>query len=170
MANKIRQKYLEIKKTIQTLPTEVGEVAVNHALEAFKNEGLEGEPKWPARKDGTSSGSRTSRRNLLVKSGRLRGSIRILRKTTTSVTIGTKVKYAAIQNFGGTTHPQITAKMRRFAWSQYHKTGDIFWRNLATTKQSKLTVKIPARPFIKVTPALKREIREFVRSKIRVLF
>lgn len=66
---------------------------------------------------------------------------------------GTKsVKYAKIQDEGGTTHPQITDKMRRFAWAMFFAantkrskaTGAYMWFYLAISKKSQLTVNILA--------------------------
>ncbi len=162
------QIFRDIKQKITQLPKEMGDLAVNHFLESFQREGLEGEGKWTPRKG--QSGDRTTRRNLLVKTGKLRRSIRITRITPTSVSIGSDIPYAQIQNEGGTTHPQITSKSRKYFWAMYKKTGNQFWKNMATTKKTNLTVNIPARPFMKFTPALKSLIGRHIVQKIKLVF
>jgi phage gpG-like protein len=157
-----------IKQTLSKLPKEIGDLAVNHFLDGFQREGLESEPKWTPRKG--SFGDRTTRRNLLVKTGKLRRSIRIIRLTPTSVSIGSDMPYAQIQNEGGITHPSITAKSRKYFWAMYKKTGSQFWKNMATTKKTNLTINIPARPFMKFTPALKNIIGRHIAQRIKEMF
>lgn len=57
--------------------------------------------------------------------------------------VGTNLKYSKIQEVGGTTHPTVTAKLRRFAWAKFYETGLEMWKWVALTKKSSLTVKIP---------------------------
>lgn len=162
--------YRKYNQWRNNLPKEIGNIAVNHFLKSFDNEGLEGEPKWVQRKDGTSAGDRTTRRALLVKSGLLRRSIRIARLTSNSVSVGSDMIYAKIQNEGGTTYPSVTPKMRKYAWAMYKKTNNIFWKNLATTKKTNLVVNIPARPFMKITVALKEEIKQHIKQSLSQSF
>jgi hypothetical protein len=53
------------------------------------------------------------------------------------------VRYAKIQDEGGTTHPKVTKRMRRWAWFMYSETGDDMYKWIALTKKKKLDVKIP---------------------------
>lgn len=153
---------------------EMGEFVVNDTINNFKEKSFEG-VKWAPRKD------RTNRRALLVKSGALRRSVRA-QVLGDKVKISTDLPYAQIHNEGGTTHPKVTEKMRRFAWKMYyeetnkadkyadstqdnkikqyasHNSKGNFWKNLALTKKTQLDVKIPARPFLKITSKLKTKI------------
>ncbi len=54
------------------------------------------------------------------------------------------VKYARIQDEGGTTHPRVTPRMRRFGWAMFKKTGDPIYKAIALTKKDRLDVRIPA--------------------------
>lgn len=86
----------------------------------------------------------------------------------------TSVRYARIQDEGGTTHPNVTAKMRRYAWAMHYKHGGgkgamnekaAMFKRLALTKQSKLTVKIPASQWFTFTvskqmPMLQNDMSE----------
>jgi hypothetical protein len=53
------------------------------------------------------------------------------------------VQYAMIQDKGGLTRPEVTDKMRRFAWAMFFKTKDDKWKWLALTKKSVLEIVIP---------------------------
>lgn len=64
------------------------------------------------------------------------------------VRFGNDLPYGAIHEFGGTTHPRITDKMRRFAWAMYYQTKESHWKYIALTKKETLTIKIKARPYL----------------------
>jgi len=69
-----------------------------------------------------------------------------------AVVVGPRgVVYAAIHEFGGVTHPKVTPRMRGFAWHMFEKTGNPMWRGLALTRKSHLTIRIPARPYMRPT-------------------
>ncbi|MEN6560866.1 MAG: hypothetical protein ABFD52_08845 [Acidobacteriota bacterium] len=53
------------------------------------------------------------------------------------------VRYAKIQDEGGTTHPRVTKRMRRWAWFMFKETGNEMYRGIALTSKKKLDVKIP---------------------------
>lgn len=58
--------------------------------------------------------------------------------------VGTVRSYAFIQNFGGTTHPTVTEKSRRFFWAKFYETDDPMWKAMALKPLgSKLNVVIP---------------------------
>jgi hypothetical protein len=83
------------------------------------------------------------------------------------VTIGTglyvgqrEVKYAEIQDRGGTTRPAVTPKMRKFAWATFYETGDEKWKWLALTKKTNLTVNIPASEWFSSTMDLQVKMLE----------
>ncbi len=61
---------------------------------------------------------------------------------------GTSVPYAAIHEYGGETHPQVTAKSRAFFWAMYKQTQLPMWKGMALTKKSNFNINIPARPYL----------------------
>jgi phage gpG-like protein len=61
----------------------------------------------------------------------------------TNVTRATDVKYARIQDEGGSTFPRVTKKSRKFFWMMYYLTDDEKYKWMALTKQERLRVKIP---------------------------
>lgn len=86
-----------------------------------------------------------------VKSDRLRSSIRFRIKDDDkfiNISFGTDIIYAAIHEFGGVTHPEVTDKMRAWAWAKFFKTGNELFKGIALTKKDKLTIKIKKRPFM----------------------
>jgi phage gpG-like protein len=95
------------------------------------------------------------------------------------VTVFTRVSYAGIHNRGGTLHPSVTPKMRRFAWAQHYreagkdKKKDTFWKRLALTKKTKLNIQIPQRQFMPTStpgPELARKVDErFLKELKRII-
>ncbi len=84
-----------------------------------------------------------------------------------STTIGSDVIYARIQELGGTTHPNVTDRMRKFSWFMFMKTKDDKWKRMALTKKNRLTIKIPPRPYL--SPAIKDAMPAFQDNIGRVL-
>jgi phage gpG-like protein len=94
----LQQRY---KNVLVRVPVLVGNVAVNFTLDNFRRQGFLGNTleSWPARKEGWRKDKRPTR-NILINTGRLRRSIRIIRVTPSAVVIGSDVKYAKAHNEG----------------------------------------------------------------------
>ena len=94
-----KEKLASLKKLKQTLPREVGEITANFFQDNFTKQGFDdnGVNPWKPRKSKKDSG-----RAILVKSGKLRRSIRLRSATFNKIVIGTNIKYAQIHNEGGT--------------------------------------------------------------------
>lgn len=105
------------------------------------------------------------------------------------VLVANDLLYAPIHNWGGTLHPTVTPKMRRFAWAMFYRTTGIKrgaskknrkkraeeattneeakkWRALALTKKKKLKVRIPQRQFLGESRELEDRIRERTKQEI----
>lgn len=105
------------------------------------------------------------------------------------VKVANDLLYAPIHNWGGTLHPSVTPKMRRFAWAMFYKEAGIKrsaskktrqkrtkeaaanpnaqkWVALALTKKKKLSVKIPQRQFLGDSRELQIMIRERTKKEI----
>lgn len=192
MANNLRDELKRMKADMQRLqkqlPTDIGNVMRNRTLENFRTESFNGEA-WQARKQ-----NEGKQRNLLVQSGKLRRSLRITRAKWGYVAIGSNVPYAQIHNEGGVTHPTVTPRMRRFAMAMYSKKrgratkledsvrdSDIrkyrsemnsanFWLNLARTKKSSLTVRIPKRQYMGAEPELENRIKKAIEACFNSIF
>lgn len=91
----------KMKTAITTLPKVLGNEAVVWTKESFNRQGwLDGSTQlWQPRK---SRKRKFAGKAILVQSGRLRRSIRVISTGQTSVVFGSDVPYAAIHNYGGT--------------------------------------------------------------------
>lgn len=128
------------------------------------------EAKWPEARYKTTRGS------LMLRSGRLRKSIRgqIL---STGIGFYSSMPYASIHNRGGKI--QVTPKMRRFFWAMYYrnlsgvsfsvKTRQVatgarqneraeYWRNIAMARGNQIN--IPKRQFIGHHPRVNKIVRQ----------
>jgi phage gpG-like protein len=95
----------KLQQTLAALPAKAGAVVVHHSLESFHDQGWTDSSLEPWSPRLSKNGKNTGRA-ILVQSGRLRRSIRVLTATADSVTVGTDVPYAQIHNEGGTiSHP-----------------------------------------------------------------
>jgi phage gpG-like protein len=98
-----QNKIERVQRVIRRLPRDLGNEALLFFLNLFKKEESPEGEKWQARKNG--SGDRSTRRGLLVKSGRLRKSIR-LNVDGARIRIGTSTPYAKYHNEGTNRIPQ----------------------------------------------------------------
>jgi phage gpG-like protein len=105
MAFRFDQKIKEIQKLKRTLPAQVGNIAKNHFLKSFRDEGFTdvGLDPWKARKTRDKSDRRNpnKKRALLVKTGQLKRSIRVGRATWNRIEVGSYgTAYASRHNKG----------------------------------------------------------------------
>ena len=87
------------------IPKLVGNVILQHFLKSFDDEAFsdtsERSDPWAKRKSLTKRDKTAGRRNLLVQSGALRGSIRVRRATWDKIEVGSYgIKYASRHNRG----------------------------------------------------------------------
>ncbi len=110
----------ELKQLHRDAPRYVGDMAVNHFNDNFQQQGFVDDSlqPWPPRKS-----EKDQDRAILFKTGRLRRSIRITRRSTEEVVIGTDVPYAKIHNEGGPVnvkaHLRKSRKGNQFAVRAY---------------------------------------------------
>lgn len=176
----------ELEKLLaRTLPVKIGAKAKAIFQENFRKSGFQ---------DGGLQAWKVTRRQLTGKGadagrGPLLSSRQVLYKSISyspergSVTIYSRVKYAAIHNEGGTviTHPRITPKMRRFAWAKFYEAGGgkksqkgretsdaAMWKAMALTKKTTLTIKsrIPRRRFIGPSRDLNSAVEKIINTEV----
>lgn len=180
------------------LPVAAGKIAKQHFQDNFRQGGFvnDGLHPWPPAKrlssgaPGADSQYRTlmsSRNHLYSSFGYTPGVAR--------VTIFNDVAYASIHNEGGTVHPRVTPKMRRYAWAKYYqlggggesaqkgpkrgKTGKSAgrgggtnlaeaekWKRLALTRKETLTIEIPKRQFMGPSAELDARLTDYVEKEI----
>ena len=183
----------EINQLIhRRLPVLIGRMAKDHfqnnfRLHGFLNNGLK---RWPETRRQQSGGKSVASQYgpLLSRRNHLFASIKYT-PGDACVTIANDLLYAPIHNWGGSTHPSVTNKMRRFAWAMFYRTAGIKrgappksrkkrneeaanndeankWRALALTKKKKLKVRIPQRQFLGESRELENSIRERTKQEI----
>ncbi len=175
-----------LKEVNDRLPRKVGVLAVNHFRQNFRDSGWmdDGLHPWKQtlrQKQGgpdAKYGPLTSRRNHLMRSIQSKPGMG-------EVTIENPVPYAARHNDGGdiTTHPTVTARMRRFAWHMAYSLAGVkgkgklpkdlpdnvqMWKGLALTKKNKITVKahIPQRQFMGDSKELQVKVNKAINESL----
>lgn len=178
------------------LPVMAGRMAKDHFQDNFRQSGFVDGSLHPwqeaqRRKKGGKSAF-TKYGTLLSGRNHLFSSIKYI-PGDSCVTVTNGVEYAALHNNGGqiTTHPQVTPKMRKFAWAQYYQAAGITkrmkaggkkrkaieenlpeealkWKRLALTTKDKLDVNatIPKRQFIGESRELNQKIEELIKTNI----
>lgn len=101
----------KLAKAVKGLPLVLGNEAVNHSLDAFKQQGWDGNA-WAKRK-----GNKNQARAILVQSGRGRRSIRVLEVGANRVVYGTDVPYMRAHNEGF----QGTVSVKGYTRNKYGK-------------------------------------------------
>ena len=163
------QIHSDMNRIMKRSPQIIGRIAINFMEENFEKGGFQdkeggGIVKWLPRKNDDGSG-----RGVLIgkQSGRLMKSGTIFKADEQSTIVGVPddiAEYGQIHNEGGTVHPKVTPKMRKFAWFKFKQTGDENWKWLALTKKSVLTINIPKRQFLGTSPELTRRIVNFFKD------
>jgi phage gpG-like protein len=142
---------------------QVGVLAVNFSKERFvqKNWLDRNRQSWQARK-------RPARGSLLVKSGRLKRSIRKLAQGNYYVYIGTDVPYAPIHNDGGQINKTVNVKAhtRRKANSRGRgaRTGGATME--VKSHRRKMNINMPKRRFMGESAILNRRIERFLSKEL----
>ena len=192
----LKKKAVKMKQYIsRTAPRIAGQIAVNHIREDFARGGMthNGFQKWDETRRQKSGGKNASSQYGPLLSGRNRLTHSIgSQPGQGEVRIYTDVPYAAIHNNGGTTHPKVTPKMRKFAWAMYYKETGITkkmkrggkarknrlaneseearnWKRLALTKKTQLNVHVPQRRFMpdKPGPELMKKVNARMDSDLK---
>lgn len=203
MADKLESDIQRMKKEIEQLisrklPVVAGKYAKQHFQDNFRQGGFVngGLHPWPPAKRLSSgeSGADSQYKTLMSSRNHLFSSINYT-PGIAKVTIFNDVVYAAIHNEGGTVHPKITPKMRRFAWAKYYElegkqkgaqkprkgqkngtsqsAGNLpdsgeaeKWKRLALTKKETLTINIPQRQFMGQSAELDAKISAYVEKEV----
>lgn len=146
----------KFRKTMTRMPIIVGNEAVNFTLDNFMRQGFLGNTfqRWLSRKQGWKKDNR-SRRNVLINTGRLRRSIRIVRTTTNMVVIGSDVPYARAHNEG--SRLGVIQEVRSFT----RKNGSEVKAHTRKVNQN-----LPRRQFIGNSPYLNTRIKRVAAAAI----
>lgn len=145
-----------IMSAIAIAPTILSEEGLNFFLDSFTKQGwlgAGGMERWPARKKVTKWG-KTPRpgRALLVDSGRLRRSVRIISKSPLQIVWGTDVPYARVHNEG--FRAGVIQQVNQFS-RRNKKTGK---KSLVRAHTRRITQRIPQRQFMGNSPYLDKRL------------
>lgn len=183
--NIFRQKRIELRKALDRLPR----LLATDALEFFRQgiaeqKDVDGQPYAPR----TFNTRKRAGRALLIQSGALRRSLRIIRLTKRSALLGSSLPYAQIHNEGGQV--PITPNMRKFFWSQYYQNATKvkkrkdgqksnakgsqqadreanMWKALALKKSP---IKIPKRHFIGRSKRIEDLLKDTIKRELDKIF
>jgi phage gpG-like protein len=169
-----------LQKVLKSLPRKVGAQAVVFFKSRFREQAWADnatEP-WKKRKPGA---KRNTGRAILIASGRLRRSIRVIASTPSSVTIGTDVPYARAHNEGFRGTVQVPEHTRNRYRKVKYGTG-IF--SIKTRRERQRTVKevveggeikvkahpkrmnLPRRQFMGNSAVLNNQIKRIIMAEI----
>lgn len=179
---KISARQKELQKELRKFTKVMGVMALNHFRGSFIKQGFTDRhlTKWKKRKRGDSS------RAILVKTGKLKRSIRIVRKTLTSVTIGSDVPYAIFHNQGasGTSSIASHASRGKGITTSIRGSGGFVGGRFTRGRARRVTflgaehqvsahtrkANLPKREFIGDSKQLERKIITELDTKIRKVF
>lgn len=151
--------FRKIQRLKKDIPRIAGNLAVRHFKQSFREQGWKDKTldKWAARKRKT--GRNTDKRAILVKSGALRRSIRIIRYTKNSVIVSSELPYAIAHNEGA-----------EIQGTQNVRTHQRRTRSGSTTVRRhsrEVNFKIPKRKFMGQSDTLDDMIVKDIESRLR---
>ncbi|WP_410221924.1 phage virion morphogenesis protein [Pedobacter sp.] len=169
----IEEYFLEFQARVEKvqglLGEVVGNVVINDALDNFRNESFDN-VKWQARVN------KKNTRHLLIKSGTLRRSIRIISTTMTSVVVGSDIPYAAVHNYGEEINRyartetfvrnryKVGPKGKMFGGMGAFKKGTSTGRGLSFRAYS---YNMPKRTFLGLTAKLENKIKQAIDEQFK---
>lgn len=155
----------KLQKLKRNFPTMAGIEAVNFSKERFvRKNWLDRSPAaWKARKPSPEWHSEAQKKaaargSLMVKSGRLKRSIRVIKVTPNSVTIGTDVPYAEPHNEGAVINQVVNVKS--FSRKRKGRSETV----KAHRRKRKMT--LPKRQFLGESAILLRRVERLVQREI----
>jgi len=182
-AKKIQAAQIRLQKSMKAFVTVMGVEAKKHFVSSFRNQGFTDESfkRWQSRK-GEVSGFGVSKKSkggraILVKSGALRRSVKVLNKNYNSVTLGSSLPYAELHNDGGLiyrkAHKRTSSRTATVRGSAGFVNG--VWKEGRGRKMkimgerhnvSSSSFKMPKRQFIGESRKLTALLREKLNAKI----
>lgn len=166
-----------LAEAIQAMPRQVGMIAVNFSKERFVSQNwLDERPEpWQPRKRKRRGGKARQKGAILVDSGRLKRSIRVIRVEPNAVVIGTDVPYAQKHNEGFDGQESVKAYTQNVkSHKRKMRVGKKKKKKIVTVKAHKRHVKahtrhvkIPARQFLGQSQELERRIESFIDEELQ---
>ena len=172
------------------MPVLAGRMAKDHYQNNFRQGGFvnNGLRSWPKAKRISAGGTSTASQygTLLSSRNHLFSSVKYV-PSDYRVRVANDLIYAPVHNWGGTLHPTVTPRMRKFARAKYNQSGGgqknategtksakneepaeaLKWKKLALTKKEKLDVKVPQRQYLGESKELSEKIAVKTEEEIR---
>lgn len=151
-----------VQTAIARVPNILANDTVNYALKSFNNESYDGAP-WPARKD------KNNTRKLLVKTGKLKRSIRVINVRTNGFNVGSDVVYASVHNYGGSISKQASSETFVRNRKLKGKGKGRFARGTTPGKgftRGAFTYNMPKRQFLGASPVLAKRLIALAKLEI----
>lgn len=165
----LRDQLRRLQAVGKRLPRFVGALAVAHFKEGFKNQGFTDDSleKWTPRKKPDTG--RAGRRAILVKTGALRRSIRIVSMSSARVIVGSNLPYAQIHNEGGRINAtqQVAAHRRRAHIRRVDGKRQRVSEHTVSAHSRKVNTLIPQRRFIGRSRVLNQKIEGKLIQELR---
>lgn len=168
-----------LANVMHQLPQQLGTLAVNFAKQRFVDQAWQNtssEP-WQPRRNNRRGGTARQKGAVLVDSGRLKRSIRIISVSPTAVIIGTDVPYAQIHNDGFEGDVNVKAytqqvkghkRKQKVKSKKGKKTKIVNVRpHSRHVKAHTRSVNMPRRRFLGESAELERQITEFILGEIQ---
>jgi phage gpG-like protein len=166
-----------IRSAVLRLPALAGNEVVNFALDNFKQQGFLGNSfqRWPQRKV---VGKKNKGKAILIQTGRLKRSIRIIRMDANTVVIGSDVPYAKVHNdgFRGTVNVKSYSrnqyKNSKVATDSFTKTGKLRMKTVqsisgtVTVREHTMKMNIPKRTFLADSPYLQQRVSRIIAAEL----
>lgn len=174
----------------KVLPVKVGNVAVNHFKQNFREGGFRdgGLQKWKTtrRQESGDKSASSQYGPLLSRQNHLMQSIHYVPEAG-KVTVINDVDYAQAHNTGMNVMHRVTPKMRRFAWARFFAASGIkktdskevkknkeaamndkdkFWKGLALTRRKSIIQHIPQRKFMGHGKELNGIVRDIIDREV----
>ena len=150
-----------LSNTYRTLPKELGAIAVNFSKERFINQAWLDSTKenWQPRKRSRRSvhNKKTTNQTLLVQTGRLKKSIRVISADESKIIVGSDVPYAQIQNDGGVINKTVNVKQHSRKRNGRDITVKAHTRKMNTT--------IPSRRFLGASYTLSKRMMNLITAR-----
>ncbi len=145
----------QVSKAVERLPPRLAVVAVNFSKERFvqKNWVDRGRVSWKKRQ-------RKDKGSLMVRTGRLKRSIRKLSVNRNTIIIGTDVPYARIHNDGGSIKKNVRVREH----SRRTRGGK---EATVTSHKRKMNLTLPPRQFIGESAVLMRRLERQIERDLK---
>lgn len=162
----------DLNKVLLDLPAKMGTVIVNWSKSRFRFQNWMdgGDFPWKPRKRGA---KRNVGRAILIDTGRLRRSIRILKSTKNSITVGTDVPYAAAHNEGFEGSVTVKAHKRRtfgkvavYSIETHRKRNVKGLKAIGEVSEHKRNMNIPKRRFLGPSKDMNAALERLITQEI----